>query len=329
MSVKNKTFFSIIVPAYNAGKDIHKTIDSVLAQSFDNWELIIVDDCSTDNTKDVVCTYSEKNPNIKYTSLEKNSGNAKKPRDYGVSISKGDYCVMLDSDDALSEDYLEKIHNKIISEQADVVISVMEMRELETKALVNILPRQDFTMPPYGQDACKYILSSWSFSGGGIAFCRELYKYVNDLNPYYYCYSDEMSERILVYYAKKVSLSSGVYTYWQHKDSITHKCSPKLFEMLNVDLNLIEFTKKRYGQDEVDEVCISTLRHMLSLYKKYLQNYREFSTDICSNIESIFQTAYRCLQKINWNKKGVKQRVYMINFMLFKWINKCMFLIKK
>ena len=173
---RNNPLVSIITPNYNCSRFIAETIESVLAQTYTNWELLFQDDCSTDNTKDVVCTYSEKNPNIKYTSLEKNSGNAKKPRDYGVSISKGDYCVMLDSDDALSEDYLEKIHNKIISEQADVVISVMEMREIETKALVNILPRQDFTMPPYGQDACKYILSSWSFSGGGIAFCRELYK---------------------------------------------------------------------------------------------------------------------------------------------------------
>ena len=329
MSVKNKTFFSIIVPAYNAGKDIHKAIDSVLVQSFDNWELIIVDDCSTDNTKDVVCTYSEKNPNIKYTSLEKNSGNAKKPRDYGVSISKGDYCVMLDSDDEWSLDYLEKIYERIVEDHADVVISTMQVCDVETNHIVGVLPHRDFIMPSCGYEACKNILSSWTFAGNGIAFDKSLYKYVKDLNPYYYCYSDEMSERILVYYAKHVSLSSGVYTYWQHKESITHKCSPKLFEMLNVDMNLLEFTKKRYGQDEVDEVCISTLRHMLSLYKKYLQNYREFSTDICSNIESIFQTAYRCLQKINWNKKGMKQRVYMINFMLFKWINKCMFLIKK
>lgn len=98
---------SIITPTYNCGKFIARTIDSVLGQSYKNWEMIIVDDCSTDDTKEVVAEYVEKDDRIKYHVLEKNSG-AAVARTTAMNLANGKYMAFLDSDDIWLPEKLEK-----------------------------------------------------------------------------------------------------------------------------------------------------------------------------------------------------------------------------
>lgn len=89
---------SIVMPTYNCANFIEESIKSVLAQHHKNWELLIVDDCSTDNTKAVLAPYLAKYPNIRYTCLKKNSGPAV-ARSEALKQAKGDYVAFLDSDD--------------------------------------------------------------------------------------------------------------------------------------------------------------------------------------------------------------------------------------
>lgn len=96
---------SIITPTYNCASYIAETIDSVLSQTYGNWEMIIVDDCSTDNTKDVVSKYSDHR--IKYYCLERNSG-AAAARNKALSLAKGQWVAFLDSDDLWLPTKLER-----------------------------------------------------------------------------------------------------------------------------------------------------------------------------------------------------------------------------
>ncbi len=98
---------SIITPAYNCEKYISETIESVIAQTYQNWEMIIVDDCSKDNTLEVIKTYAEKDDRIKWHRLEVNSG-AAIARNTAVSKAKGKYVAFIDSDDMWLEMKLEK-----------------------------------------------------------------------------------------------------------------------------------------------------------------------------------------------------------------------------
>ena len=98
---------SVIMPSYNCGDRIHKSIDSVINQNHRNWELIIVDDKSTDNTFEVISNYTSQYDNIIILELEKNSG-AAVARTKGIEIAKGRYIAFLDSDDFWVEDKLEK-----------------------------------------------------------------------------------------------------------------------------------------------------------------------------------------------------------------------------
>lgn len=98
---------SVITASYNAGRFIEETIKSVLEQTYDNLELIIVDDCSTDNTEEIVKKYIEIDLRVKFYKLEKNSG-AAVVRNTALEKAKGRFIAFLDSDDVWDRDKLEK-----------------------------------------------------------------------------------------------------------------------------------------------------------------------------------------------------------------------------
>ena len=98
---------SIITPTFNCGKFIVKMIDSVLSQTYTDWELIVSDDCSMDNTKDIIRPYLEKDSRIKYICNEKNSG-AAVTRNKALKVAKGRWIAFLDSDDLWEPTKLEK-----------------------------------------------------------------------------------------------------------------------------------------------------------------------------------------------------------------------------
>ena len=98
---------SIITPSYNSAKFISETIESVLAQSYQNWEMIIVDDCSSDNSIDIIKNYIKKNSAIKLITLNINCGVAK-ARNVGLKNAKGDYIAFLDSDDLWDKNKLQE-----------------------------------------------------------------------------------------------------------------------------------------------------------------------------------------------------------------------------
>lgn len=102
-----KPLVSIITPVYNGEKNISYTIDSVLNQTLDDFEMIIVDDISTDDTKKVINEYAKRDKRIKFYTLTKKGG-ASAARNFAINKSKGRYIAFLDGDDLWQCDKLEK-----------------------------------------------------------------------------------------------------------------------------------------------------------------------------------------------------------------------------
>ena len=98
---------SIIMPMYNSSFFVEQSIDSVIAQTYKNWELIIIDDYSTDNSREIVEKYIERDLRIKIICLEENLGVAE-ARNRGIEIANGQYLAFLDSDDIWHPEKLQK-----------------------------------------------------------------------------------------------------------------------------------------------------------------------------------------------------------------------------
>lgn len=90
---------SIITPCYNAERFIHEAIESVITQTFPNWEMLIVDDCSTDNSALIIKEYQSKDDRIRYFKTSKQSGSPSLPRNIGIQNAQGRYIAFLDADD--------------------------------------------------------------------------------------------------------------------------------------------------------------------------------------------------------------------------------------
>jgi glycosyltransferase involved in cell wall biosynthesis len=103
----NDKLVSIITPNYNCAQFIAQTIDSVLAQTYQNWEMLIIDDCSTDGSYDIALKYAEKDTRIRVYRMGKNGG-AAFARNKAIELSRGDYLAFLDSDDLWLPEKLEK-----------------------------------------------------------------------------------------------------------------------------------------------------------------------------------------------------------------------------
>lgn len=90
---------SIVVPCFNAGRLISQTLESAIGQSYGNWELLVVDDCSTDNTREVVSEHARQDSRIRLVKLETNTGGPATPRNVGVQQAQGNWVALLDADD--------------------------------------------------------------------------------------------------------------------------------------------------------------------------------------------------------------------------------------
>ena len=131
------TKISIITPTYNRSSLIPRMINSVLDQSYQHWELIIIDDGSTDNTKDILENYDDSRVKYYYT---ENSG-AADSRNVGVKYAQSEYIIFLDSDDEVKPLWLETLSSKIESDNSSIVCCGYELRDHQGNFLGSNLPK--------------------------------------------------------------------------------------------------------------------------------------------------------------------------------------------
>jgi len=121
----NSPLFSIVVPVHNRSELISRTIDSILIQSFDNYEIIIIDDGSTDNLKEICDNYNS--PKINYY-YQQNAG-SNPARNAGIQFSRGCFVSFLDSDDTWEKEFLQEVKNKFASDEEFGLVYVKSIKK--------------------------------------------------------------------------------------------------------------------------------------------------------------------------------------------------------
>ena len=111
--------FSLIVPVYNVEKYVLKCLQSIDSQTYQNYEVIIVNDGSIDNSDAIIKKFIKDKKNFKY--YKKKNGGLSDARNYGLKYVTGDYLIFIDSDDTINKDLLENLNNKLKEEKVDVV----------------------------------------------------------------------------------------------------------------------------------------------------------------------------------------------------------------
>ncbi|AXI10771.1 capsular biosynthesis protein CpsJ [Oceanobacillus zhaokaii] len=211
---------SIIVPVYNVEQYIHKCIDSILAQSFKDFELIIVNDGSTDNGGRICDEYATLDNRI--TVFHKENGGLSSARNKGISLAKGNYIAFVDSDDFVHPKMYEILFNYVVSSSADIAIcDYQEVNEDEKNEIEKL--EFDSRVEKYNNVEALYQL----YTTKGLQFviaCNKLFK-SSLFNKIKFeegmIHEDEfMAHRILYESEIIIYLPVKLYFYLQRKGSI-------------------------------------------------------------------------------------------------------------
>lgn len=166
----NNDLISIIIPAYNNGIYINKCIESILNQTYRNIEIIIINDCSTDNTEDIIKKYLTKDNRIAYYYNEKNMG-VGYTRNKGIELAKGKYIYFLDSDDYIEPTAISDLYNGI-KEKDSFCCTTLGFKEINGE-------RESFDKPIY-----TYVIHSDSLSHKSSEYRLDVLKAVDSIEKY-------------------------------------------------------------------------------------------------------------------------------------------------
>ncbi len=259
---------SVIVPVYNTEKYLEKCLTSLAVQTYKDFEVIIVNDGSTDNSDKIINKYMKKYPNFK--GYLKENGGLSDARNYGIKKAKGKFIALVDSDDYVSKYFLEKMSNKAINDNLDIVVcDTVNVYEDGREEVIK--SNLHFT----SNNIKNYLLSP---STG----CIRLYKKELLLKEGFkkgILYEDLELTPSLVLKTKKIGfLEEGLYYYLQRSGSIMKqkKFNDKLLDIFDVLNTNYQKLYKKYPL-EVEYLYITHLLRTATLRfldykntKKYL-----------------------------------------------------------
>lgn len=218
---------SIIVPVYNSSKYLKKCIESILSQKFKDFELIVVNDGSTDESLRIIKEFEKNDNRLHLINNEKPSGNPGKPRNQALLVAKGKYIGFVDSDDWIEENFYDQLVNKAIKEKADIVFSGGFVNHLPEKQELRIYKKTDFENP----DSENYKYHE-SFMIWDKVFSAKLLKSQNIFlgetkaavdvpfifKAYYYAYKVSFCSDLIGYNYRRESSSSVTLNYRKSSD---------------------------------------------------------------------------------------------------------------
>ncbi|MBQ8218051.1 MAG: glycosyltransferase family 2 protein [Oscillospiraceae bacterium] len=213
---------SVIVPVYNVAPYLPRCIDSILAQSFGDFELLLIDDGSTDASGAICDEYARKDKRIKVFHIE-NAG-VSYARNYGMERARGDYIGFIDSDDYVGTDYLKILFEMMQGEN----IAIAQIRSVSTSAeTMKFIASDDRRLVFDAEEEFKDMMLARDFgvSANGKLYRREVFD--GHSFPVGKVYEDLDTVPYLIEAGRNYAYSSSVqYYYYQRQDSIMHSISP-------------------------------------------------------------------------------------------------------
>jgi len=213
---------SVVIPMFNAEKFLGACLESILNQTFQNFEVIVVDDCSTDSSCAIVESYAEKfGGRLKLARMEKNSGNGGPPRNKGLMISRGEYIFNMDADDMLTPTALEELYTLAKNFDADVVHceSHYEMNEDGSNIYLKYNQREPVKAPAlHSEDLAERVKNLLTNDIWGTPWCSLVRRDLLTENEIFFqkvrtCEDHIWTLEILFFAKKFLRVPNAIYLY--------------------------------------------------------------------------------------------------------------------
>lgn len=312
-----KEKISIILPVYNSQNTVAKTIDSVIRQNYDNYELIIINDGSTDNSESICIEYATKYKEINYIKIENNG--VSNARNLGMDSATGNYIMFIDSDDEYYENTLETIY-KYIEQENDLIVfgyNRIHVHKNKTKEMDT-----NITYLKNGKEKNIFIEKmqrEYLFN----QIWNKVYKakILKDNNIKFDTkIASGEDYRFNLQYIDCINnaiyISKILYNYYSTDTGLSLKTGPEKLYVKLENLKQQKLLYNKYGYDikYIDNnyiyTCFSGLTAMVE--KQSIRRKREYIKKYIQN-----QEIREELINIKKRQKGVKTKIY-INFLLIK-----------
>lgn len=296
-----KKLISIIVPIYNVEFCLKRCLDSIIAQTYTQWECILVNDGSTDNSLEIAQKYAEKDERFQLFSQE-NQG-LSMARNNGMEKTKGDYLTFLDSDDAIHEECLKQLHQRIIEDNTEVAVC----RYIYFDSDIPVPELTDSHEIISGEEAVKRVLvdrQRFMITAWGKLYKRELFNEIR--YPARKLHEDEFVTYKIFAQCKKISvIQNQFYFYYQREGSIMSQYKLKRLDILDALRESTDYIHKEIPSLYPD-VYVNYLFNLAIAYYRVstLKNEKEALQDIRQIFEKEWPNYASTYRK---NCRGIKK----------------------
>lgn len=305
---------SLIVPIYNSEKHLKRCLDSIVNQTYENLEIILINDGSTDKSLEICKSYLEIDPRVIVLSQE-NKG-VSYARNYGLENVTGEYVGFVDSDDYINLDMYEKLINKAIYEKADIVECGYSEVDDKGRTLKEVKFDENVIIGNY--DCCKNYLTFINTTNFN---CNKIYnnRLLAGLRYPKYKYSEDyyMNNQLFLRCEKKATISDRCYYYVQHSENATSKeFNKNKIDIIKSGNDILRMYENQYP-DLLVYIHIYILNNIRKLYNQVLNSnlsekkyYKQFLVNEYKKHYSI------CKKEL---PSHVKNRKNLIALMLFNY----------
>ena len=318
IAIKKNPKISVIMACYNSADFVVESILSIMNQTYSNWELLCVNDMSTDNTLDILNEYAKKDSRIRVFDKKEKGGRAAPNYNYAIDRAEGDFMCLVDHDDRISPDLFEQEVERYYETGADIIIPdcMMVYPDAPEKnwSIVGVL---DAWAKPSKKTNRDVILNSrdaielsltWRIHGFNLvrsSIMRKC-KYCEDgMN------GDEYSARVFYLYANKIVFSKGIYYYYQIPSSITKKLTPRLWDIYKTPYLLEKLLiDNKFSNKLIYQVAESRVGLYNHLVAKYSENKGKISSKDQRAIEELLIDNKHLLGEIDMSLFKPKKHWY-------------------
>ena len=312
---------SVIVPVYNVEKYVGRCIDSILNQTFTDFELILVNDGSTDNSGVLCDKYAKSDDRIKV--IHKENGGLSDARNCGIDESLGEYLSFIDSDDWVENNFLKTLYDNAIKHKAEIVIVNLH-KVLDDKHEQSVPINE---MCCSGREALNYLYGEQSIYTN-VAW-NKLYKkslFKNIRYPVGRTHEDGFTTYMLLDLCNNVYFSNyDAYCYYQRSDSIMNS----MFTQNRIDEYFVYCERRKYFEkNNLEELFIENERTILACIKSLTikiyesdwnqklkrKYYRIFEKDVREN--------YKNIRTIFSRKQKAQNDIYILSAYLYAILNR-------
>lgn len=272
-----KPVLSIIVPVYNAQDTLERCIDSILAQTYKNFELLLINDGSTDNSLRICENYAAQDERVRI--IDQQNGGLSYVRNVGIKEAKGEYVAWCDSDDFVSDNYLADLYHLIEHYQVDIAICTKQVVNMDLKNLADPYVGKDFEISTvdffekmlYGE------LPGIGVGENGRLYKKELLEGIE--YPVGKLFEDSSTSYQIVMKTDRVGISlKPMYYYIRNINSIVQRTfTMKRMEFVDAEEKMTSAVAEKYP--EVKDAARRRLMYayMNTLAHAVLSNNKEFA----------------------------------------------------